>query len=221
MPELPYTGFAERWDRSATIRSRPRLIIEDDANAYYPPDRQPLTQHPVIASLPDETHEFVLLQSLYKYLNDIIIFETELVNRTAQAIARDTFAFSFPPALRLDALSVVIDEDYHAYVAMDYMQQVEAMTGIAPIALPEGIELSHAISASMEKLPADYRHGMELLGIAIAENTVTAEVAAFAARKDLKRSVKLLMSDHLSDEGRHSRFWIQTVRSAGDWRVFG
>jgi len=107
---------------------------------------------------------------------------------------------------------VVVDEDYHALVAMDFMQQTVAMTGIEPIELPTEIELSRAIPAAVALAPEHLRSAVELICVAIAENTVTGDVAAFARDDTVKPSIKGLMADHLLDEGRHSSFWARMVR---------
>ncbi|WP_250495396.1 diiron oxygenase [Caballeronia sp. GAWG1-1] len=207
-----YVSHADQWEQRATIRSRPRRVVEDDALSYYPIERQPLYAHPTIMDAGQEVQDYILLQSFYKYINDVIIFETEIVNRTALAIAKSRFPFDFPFACKSDAMSVVIDEHYHAYVAMDYLDQVERSTGIAPITQNNEIELSRAIPRAIAHVPAQYAAGMELLAVAISENTVTTEVAAFSRDATLKRSVKGVMADHLADEGRHSIFWINLVK---------
>ena len=48
--------------------------------------------------------------------------------------------------------------------------------------------------------------------MAIAENTVTHDVAAFSKDSSVKASVRGLMADHLFDEGRHAQFWTRLVR---------
>jgi hypothetical protein len=207
-----YVSHADQWEQRATIRSRPRRVVEDDALSYYPVERQPLYAHPTIIDSGKQVQDFILLQSFYKYINDVIIFETEIVNKTALAIAKSRFPFDFPFACKSDAMSVVIDENYHAYVAMDYLNQVEQSTGILPIEQNKQIELSRAIPRAVAQVPAEYAAGMELLAVAISENTVTAEVAAFSRDATLKRSVKGVMADHLADEGRHSVFWINLVK---------
>jgi hypothetical protein len=207
-----YVSHADQWEQRATIRSRPRRVVEDDNLSYYPAERQPLHAHPAIVEAGRHVQDYILLQSFYKYINDVIIFETEIVNRTALAIAKNRFPFEFPFGCRSDAMSVVIDEHYHAYVAMDYLDQVERSTGIAPIEQNKEIELSRAIPRAMAHVPPQYAAGMELIAVAISENTVTAEVAAFSRDTTLKRSVKGVMADHLADEGRHSVFWINLVK---------
>ncbi len=207
-----YVSHADQWEQRATIRSRPRRVVEDDDLRYYPVERQPLYAHPAIVEAGPNVQDFILLQSFYKYINDVIIFETEIVNRTALAIAKNRFPFEFPFPCKSDAMSVVIDEHYHAYVAMDYLDQVERSTGIAPIPQNKEIELSRAIPLAMAQVAQEHAPGMELIAVAISENTVTAEVAAFSRDATLKRSVKGVMADHLADEGRHSVFWINLVK---------
>ncbi|KQQ49182.1 aminobenzoate oxygenase [Pseudomonas sp. Leaf127] len=207
-----YVSFVEAWEARATIRTRPRRIVEDDERLIYPLSRQPLVLSETFTRQCPELRDYALVQSLYKFINDVVIFETEIVDKTARSIAKDRFAIRFPFACRFDAMSVVVDEDYHALVAMDFMQQTIALTGIEPIALPTEIELSRAIPAALAQAPDHLRSAVELICVAIAENTVTNDVAAFAKDDSVKQSVKGLMADHLLDEGRHSGFWTRLVR---------
>ncbi|AZE45856.1 hypothetical protein C4K04_0151 [Pseudomonas chlororaphis] len=212
MNALDYQSFADTWEERATIRTRPRRMLEDDDKLIYPLSRQPLVHSQGFLEHCAHLRDFVLVQSLYKFINDVVIFETELVDKTARNIAKNRFAITFPFACRYDAMTVVVDEDYHALVAMDFMQQTIAMSGIEPIELPREIELSRAIPAALRLAPAHLRDAMELVCVAIAENTVTNDVAAFAKDDTVKQSINGLMADHLQDEGRHSGFWSRLVR---------
>ncbi|WP_248745509.1 diiron oxygenase [Pseudomonas sp. MWU12-2037] len=212
MNAVDYTSFADAWESRASIRTRPRRLLEDDDRLIYPLSRQPLVSSESFLTLCPEQRDFVLLQSLYKFINDVVIFETDIVDRTARSIAKGRFPIRFPFACRYDAMTVVVDEDYHALVAMDFMQQTVAMTGIEPLELPEEIELSRAIPAAMGMAPEHLQAAMELICVAISENTVTNDVAAFAKDDTIKPSIKGLMADHLLDEGRHAGFWTRLVR---------
>lgn len=212
MNALNYRSFAEAWEERATIRTRPRRRVEDDQRLIYPLSRQPLVLSATFQQGCPQLRDFVLVQSLYKFINDVVIFETEIVDRTARRIAKDHFAVRFPFACRYDAMTVVVDEDYHALVAMDFLQQTIALTGIEPIVLPGEIELSRAIPAALAQVPASLRDALELICVGIAENTLTDDVAAFARDDTVKPSVKGLMADHLLDEGRHSSFWARLTR---------
>jgi hypothetical protein len=212
MNAADYQSFADAWESRATIRTRPRRVLENDDKLIYPLSRQPLVLSETFLHQCPEQRDFALVQTLYKFINDVVIFETEIVDKTARSIAKNRFAFEFPFACRYDAMTVVVDEDYHALVAMDFMQQTIALTGITPIELPEEIELSRAIPAAVALAPEHLRSAVELICVAIAENTVTGDVAAFAKDDTVKQSIKGLMADHLLDEGRHSGFWARLVR---------
>ncbi|MGF6171702.1 hypothetical protein M2426_005335 [Pseudomonas moraviensis] len=212
MNAADYQSFAEAWETRATIRTRPRRVLEDDQRLIYPLSRQPLVLSETFLRECPQQRDFALVQTLYKFINDVVIFETEIVDKTARSIAKNRFAVAFPFACRYDAMTVVVDEDYHALVAMDFMQQTVALTGIEPIQLPDEIELSRAIPAAVALAPEHLRSAVELICVAIAENTVTGDVAAFARDDSVKPSIKGLMADHLLDEGRHSRFWARMVR---------
>ncbi|RON94583.1 aminobenzoate oxygenase [Pseudomonas fluorescens] len=212
MNAADYQSFADAWENRATIRTRPRRVLEDDERLIYPLSRQPLVLSETFLRACPQQRDFALVQTLYKFINDVVIFETEIVDKTARSIAKNRFAVAFPFACRYDAMTVVVDEDYHALVAMDFMQQTVAMTGIEPIQLPDEIELSRAIPAAVALAPEHLRSAVELICVAIAENTVTGDVAAFARDDTVKPSIKGLMADHLLDEGRHSSFWARMVR---------
>jgi hypothetical protein len=212
MNAADYLSFADAWESRATIRTRPRRLLENDDKLIYPLSRQPLVLSETFLRECPEQRDFALVQTLYKFINDVVIFETEIVDKTARSIAKNRFAMTFPFACRYDAMTVVVDEDYHALVAMDFMQQTVAMTGITPIELPDEIELSRAIPAAIALAPEHLRSAVELICVAIAENTVTGDVAAFAKDDTVKQSIKGLMADHLLDEGRHSGFWSRMVR---------
>jgi hypothetical protein len=220
-----YLSFVDAWEGRATIRTRPRRMVENDEKLIYPLSRQPLVLSETFTRECAHLRDFALVQSLYKFINDVVIFETEIVDKTARSIAKDNFAIRFPFACRYDAMTVVVDEDYHALVAMDFMQQTIALTGIQPIQLPQEIELSRAIPAALALAPDHLRSAVELICVAIAENTVTNDVAAFARDDTVKQSIKGLMADHLLDEGRHSGFWARLVKiywhtaAAGDQRL--
>jgi hypothetical protein len=212
MNAADYQSFADAWESRATIRTRPRRLLEDDQRLIYPLSRQPLVLSETFLRECPQQRDFALVQTLYKFINDVVIFETEFVDKTARSIAKNRFAVAFPFACRYDAMTVVVDEDFHALVAMDFMQQTVALTGIEPIQLPDEIELSRAIPAAVALAPDHLRSAVELICVAIAENTVTGDVAAFARDDSVKPSIKGLMADHLLDEGRHSSFWARMVR---------
>ncbi|OPA96028.1 aminobenzoate oxygenase [Pseudomonas fluorescens] len=212
MNATDYRSFADDWERRATVRTRLRRQLEDDDKLIFPLCRQPLVLSATFVEHCRQWRDFVLVQSFYKFLHDVVIFETEIVDHAARSIAKNRCSLPFPLACRHDAMSVVVDEGYHALVALDFLQQTVAMTGIQPLELEEHIELSRALPAAQALAPAHLRDAVELIAVAIAENTVTHDVAAFAKDDSVKASIRGLMADHLFDEGRHAQFWTHLVR---------
>lgn len=212
MNSADYRSFAEDWERRATIRTRPRRLLENDDRLIFPLCRQPLVLNATFVEHCPQWRDFVLTQSFYKFINDVVIFETEIVDKIARSIAKNRFTLPFPLACRIDAMTVVVDEDYHALVALDFLQQTIELTGIQPLELPTQIELSRALPAAQALAPQHLHDAVALIGVAIAENTVTHDVAAFSRDDSVKASIRGLMADHLFDEGRHGQFWTRLVR---------
>jgi hypothetical protein len=84
MNAADYQSFAEAWESRATIRTRPRRMVENDDKLIYPLSRQPLVLGETFLRECPEQRDFVLVQTLYKFINDVVIFETEIVDKTAR-----------------------------------------------------------------------------------------------------------------------------------------
>ena len=88
MNSADYRSFAEDWERRATIRTRPRRLLENDDRLIFPLCRQPLVLNATFVEHCPQWRDFVLTQSFYKFINDVVIFETEIVDKTAAALPR-------------------------------------------------------------------------------------------------------------------------------------
>ena len=76
-------AFRSRWEREAGVRALPHRVIDKSHSGYlYPLFRQPLSIHPLVEKLGEESLEHLLTQSFYKYTNDISIIETRILNRS-------------------------------------------------------------------------------------------------------------------------------------------
>jgi len=204
-----------RWEKNATVRSRPRRLLEQfqtDTGFYYPTSRQPLAIHPAIEKLGEEAKRYILLQSLYKYSSDIAYIETQVVNRITLYIAHDGLEITFDPEWRRDALTIVIDESYHAYVALDSLIQIQNHTQIKPLDLGNTVSLELAIDWFKKELGEESHKIMELICVCIAENTLTKEIAAMMDRKETHRYFQHILRDHLTDEARHSSFFLAVLK---------
>lgn len=211
LSNFDYQSKVEQWDKYSSIRSRPRRFIADeesiDSKYVFPKARQPMLVHPKLSHITEEQKQYILAQSLYKYLNDIANIEKDIINTVALKINKNAYFVEFPFDYQLDALSIIIDESYHAYVALDFMNQTEQFLGIKSLPLPKETELSIAIKKIGSELPEGIFENFELVAVSIAEHALTNDLIAIAKSKEVCKTFYYVMHDHVLDENRHAKFF--------------
>lgn len=217
---LNYKSTNEIWENKSSIRTRPaRVFSKDNSFGYYAESRQPLCKHPLITRMNPEDIQFILIQSAYKFMQDIAQTETIFVAKTAHKIAFDQTGFLFPTPIKNDILTVIIDEIYHAYVANDYNRQLYNVTGIEPLAGGEPIHLLDSIEKLKFKISAIHHDLFEVIILCIVENAITSDVISIHKDKRINENFYNVNADHLLDESRHSNvfasllkiFWQQLI----------
>lgn len=213
-----YEGRSPHWEKTSSIRVRPRRVFKRQSieEHLYPPSRQPLVFHPLVKTMGLIAIDTVLVHALYKFLNDIAHLETEIVCGTVLRVAGGATAMALPSPLRRDLLSVIVDEGYHAYVAVDVIDQVRALTGIEPIDLPREIQLGKAMAASRAELRPEDRDNFDLIAVCIAENSLTSELLNINRESGLNPTYHQVNGDHMVDEVRHSLIFRDVLKQL--WR---
>ncbi len=208
-----YKSHQPQWEKYAAIRSRPRRFLSDEENPgdLYPPSRQPLLAHPLLQNLEEDKRNYILVQSLFYYMNTIVNIEKDIINSVCYKMTKDKYFLKFSSDMKHDALSILIDESYHAYVAIDFMEQVTESTGIAPLPLPEETELSQAIKTISEKLSPEVRENFEFIAVCIAEHALTNDLMVAAKSKNVCKTFFYVMHDHVLDEGRHAKYFSKML----------
>lgn len=204
-----FDAYIARWEKKAMVRSTPRRVLPEvrGDSHHYPLFRQPLCLHPAVTARGDAVVAGILLQSCYKYMEDIALTETEVVCRITTRIANGRSPYEFSRQMRQVALTVVTDENYHAYVARDFMDQLSQLRAAPPIAHPKETELSVALAETLARLPHELREDFEFIAVAIAENTLTREIIDLRSDQKLDDAFRLSLADHLGDEAQHSGFF--------------
>lgn len=202
-----------RWETRSTVRSRPRLSFDSKLDGYFfPLSHQPLSVHPKIASLGKEAIDYLLVQSLYKYSNDIAMIETRVVNQSILKAVTNSLLVVFDNEQKLVMYTIMVDEAYHAYVAFDAMMQIQERTGIKPLLLPEQIEIEFAIQWAHENMPSQYHSAFDYIAVCLAENTLTKEIVSMLDKDETHPFFQKIIKDHLSDESRHSGIFSGLLR---------
>lgn len=204
-----YEGKQIFWEKGSSIRTRPRRILSEneECDYYFPISRQPLCIHPSVIALGEASKIYILTQSVYRFMTDIAILETEVVNHGALMVANNKLNIPFADALRHDALSVIIDEAYHAYVAIDFINQIESKTGIKPIPFINEAISAMAIKSIKELLPCSLHDIFELVAICIGEHVLTKDLISIGKETAVSKTFSQVMADHILDEGRHANIF--------------
>ena len=190
-------------------RTVPRRVLPElrGDGHHYPLFRQPICIHPMVMAKGEKVVEEILLQSCYKYMEDIALTETEVVCRVTMGIANGRSRYDFSREIQQIALTVVTDEAYHAYVARDFLDQLAQITSTPAINHPRDTELSVSMAETMRRLPPELHGEFEFLAVAIAENTLTREIVDLRADPRLDEAFHIALTDHLGDEAQHSGFF--------------
>lgn len=202
------------WDKLAATRSKPRRVLPEGevVGHLYPPAKAALLTHPLMKDLPPEKLRLFFIQSAYKFMGDIAFVETESVNDVALKIANGHTPIAFPEDIRYDALTVIVDEAYHAYVARDFMRQIEQRTGVKPLPKPTETDLSRSMAFGKRRLP-EALHGLwELVAVCIGENTLTKELLNLTGERSVNEVLHQVMEDHVRDEGRHAVLFMNILK---------
>jgi hypothetical protein len=200
------------WENRATVRTKPKLIFDPSQKGYFfPRSHQPLSVHPFVEELGEDAIAYLLTQSFYKYVNDIAIIETRVVNQTILNVIHNTLDIEFTYEQKINLHTVMIDEAYHAYVVYDAMQQIQHQTGVKSLSLPSTIEIEYAINTIKHKLEPSYHSMFELIAVCLAENTLTKEIITMVDAEETHPFFQELISDHLADESRHAGIFFHVL----------
>ncbi|MGS0894739.1 diiron oxygenase [Burkholderia stagnalis] len=206
-------GAVSAWYEKATVRYTPRIIVPDYTSdaLIYPSALSIISGHPLVVARGKEVRSFILTQSAYRFLYGVGLLETKFVIQCSLDLVHDRI-FPIDDVKRLQALTVIIDEGYHAHVALDYIVQMREKSGIAPLSVPQTNRKLDATARAYAMLPPELRMDFQLLAVTLAENVLTNEIATMGREKELTKSYITLMTDHVMDEGRHSNYFNDLTR---------
>ncbi|MFM0074571.1 diiron oxygenase [Paraburkholderia sediminicola] len=210
-----------RWYAGATVRNAPRIYVPQNIaeENIFPPSRQLLATHPLVKKLGQEAISYVLAQSTYKYMYEIGLLETRFVIDCSLKIINGEIGTDIPEEDKREAITIVIDEGYHAYVALDFIIQLKANTGIEPLSVPQTNGNLDAVHRGYETLPRSLHGTFQLLATCLAEHTLTKDLLSIGKEKEATITFTKVMTDHVSDEGRHANYFARVLKDY--WKTVG
>lgn len=205
--------YLESWYQNASIRKKPHILLSDNKLPFFPEELLPFCNHELISHSATINKEYILLQVCYKYLQEVCITETDVVNPICLKIAYGDIPVHLDEATKADAFSIMADEAFHSYVARNFMLQIERHTGISPIMIPKENEITKAIDIIKQKIEPEMRADFELAATCISENVFTDEIIEISRFKNVNESFHQVMVEHARDEGRHANYFVKIMKA--------
>lgn len=202
--ETAYASPLAQWDNRAMVRRRISTsgqAIDAATGFFFKPELVPALWHPTVRGMGANIAQQLQALHLYRYLDYTEILELQIVNVALLEIIKA----GFPRALKHDAYKVYTDEGYHALMALELQQQIEAQTGIQRIELPFPSSIDKT-RRHVESLPPRLQgHGL-IAAAAVNEMLISANLAQ-ADDPALIPVVRSMIHDHAIDEAVHSLFF--------------
>ncbi|SMF12108.1 P-aminobenzoate N-oxygenase AurF [Tistlia consotensis] len=202
--------YLEQWDERATVRglARYRVSEAETARELFPARLQPLAAHRLVRSRGAGTARELLIRTAYQWQSDIAALEVEVVADLCGKLANEGPGCAIPDSTRQVALTIATDETYHAFVAREFIADVERVTGFEPPALP-GSEpaLVKGVRVTREGSPAELRREVETMALCFAEHFVTESLFGLSKETEPDNAFHVAVREHLIDEGRHQGFF--------------
>jgi hypothetical protein len=201
------------WYERATVRKTPRVHVPGYSidELIYPIAHLAICDHPFVLAAGPEIRSYMLTQAAYQFLYNVALMEIQSIIQGCLNIIQN-FSDDLSDLERLQALTVIIDEGYHAHVAQDYILQMMKKSGIEPLQIPKTNQKLATISKASANLPPELRADFEVLALTLTENVLTDQVASLGREQDLAKSFTALMMEHAKDEGRHSIFFTGLMK---------
>lgn len=205
--------YQDKWENRSSIRTRPRKYIDFSKEGYFfPADKQLLLLLPDVVKLGEEVKRDILVQSFYKYLDDITSLEIKsVVSACNLIIQNDDLIVNYDEDTKLNAYTALIDEYYHVYMARDMINQLEKK-------FPQLHRLKYPISNSYNaiqvikgKLDIKYHDIFEILAVCIFETTLVRELVEFFNSPDIHPSIQYYVNDHMNDESKHYGYFYDLL----------
>lgn len=207
----------ESWQKSANILYNNRFpeFNVDESKNLYPPSRQPLVmfarqsqKSPAVNKLLANV-DWILQQSFYFYLHEIIGAETKIICNANGKILCDNYSVQFDEEIKKISTTIVIDESFHNMAALDAMTQLLNKTRTKPMEFSDSSIVEELLNNCYRELHPRYRNDLELIINCILENTITKDLDLFLHHEDednLHPFFLDVIKQHFHDEARHSIF---------------
>ena len=205
--------YLEQWEQRATVRRLPRTRLSAEAarSELFPATLQPIMSHAdVIARGPDVRHR-ILARATATFMLHVAILEVDVITDLCIKFVNADRSVPMPESARQVALTIATDETYHAFVAREFLGDLERHTGIVP-AIDAPTTIVPALDEVRRHAPPDLKQVAETMVLCFAENFVTEELFGLSREAAPQGPFHTIMREHMMDEGRHQVFFQRLFR---------
>ncbi len=204
--------YQDKWESRSSIRSRPRKVIDFGLSGdFFPEEKQVLMFLPEVQALGEEAKQEILIQSFFKYANDIINLEIKLIVAACSKIIYNDLVVDYSESTKLNAYTVIIDEYYHVYTARDMIKQLKSRFSYLPVLDYPISDSYNAVETISQRLAVEYRDMFEIIAVCIFETTLVRELVEFFDSPDVHTSIKNYVNDHMNDEAKHYGYFYDLL----------
>lgn len=206
-------GYLGQWEQRATVRhlTRTRLTAETARSDMFPAAMQPLIAHAEVAARGDDTRHRILARATATFQLHVAILEVDLITDLCIRLVNKGAGVAIPESARQVVLTVATDESYHAFVAREFLSDLERLTGIIPNADAD-MPILRGLAALRDAAPTEIERAVETMALCFAENFVTEELFGLSREQVPEGPFHTLMREHMMDEGRHQIFFRRLFR---------
>ena len=219
-PPADYDSAFGTWDRRASVRSRPRRILDDGSVVgdsgrtvlFFSPELVPAARHPLVSGRGGEAVHRTLVRSLYQYLHFTQVLEQVAVIPVTTAISLGRSGVEMDARMQADAFAITTDEAWHAQFSHDFIDQVHSASGVPPLR-PGTPAFVHRLAEIRFSLPPDARRLVDLFFAVVSETLISSILTDIPCDRRLPTALRELVTDHAADEGRHHAFFRSFLRA--------
>ncbi len=207
-------SYLAQWERVSTVRSTKRYALTRDVAGedLFPARLQPLCDTPAVAALGPEGRRYVLIQTCLRFMNETVLLETDVVARLAADLANRPHRVALSAPVGQVALTIAVDEAYHAFAAREFIGQIREVSGIEPVDPQTTCGLALALEATLRVTPETLRDDVRVAALCIAENSITAEILGMTEETPADNPFHIVSAEHLVDERRHSGYFRHVLK---------
>src|SRR6266540_739102 len=158
---------------------------------------QPLCDTPAVAALGPEGRRYVLIQTCLRFMNETVLLETDVVARLAADLANRPHRVALSAPVGQVALTIAVDEAYHAFAAREFIGQIREVSGIEPVDPQTTCGLALALEATLRVTPETLRDDVRVAALCIAENSITAEILGMTEETPADNPFHIVPAEHL------------------------